>query len=69
MSRPPLPADRRAAIVCLLRDYADLLTPEERQALFAMHGHPALTTLDRLQLSVIASIVRGRAIAEVRHAA
>jgi hypothetical protein len=68
--RPSLSADNRAALRCLIRSYADLLRPDELSALYEMHGHPALTVIDRLRLTVLARIALDRAAAEeVRHAA
>jgi hypothetical protein len=67
MRRPPLPADNRAALVRLVADYSPVLQPPERRVLWRMWGHPALTVIDRLQLSKIARVARDRAAREARH--
>lgn len=65
MRRPPLPADRRAALVRLIASYSDVLLAEELRALWEAWGRPAMTVLDRLRVSVIARCAPDRD--EVRH--
>jgi hypothetical protein len=64
MKRPPLSTDNGAALTCLLASYSDLLLPDELEALWEMWGRPALTVVDRLRLTVIASVALDRAAAE-----
>ena len=65
MKRPPLPADRSAALTRLIASYSDVLLPDELRALWEMWGRPALTALDGIHLNIIARCALDRA--EVRH--
>jgi hypothetical protein len=64
MPRPPLSTDNRTTLTRLIAFYGDLLLPDELEALWKMWGHPALTGVDRLRLTVIASRTIDRAAAE-----